>query len=103
MVMSECKSDRVVSVRGTIDPSTSKETATMVSLNGLIRMGADKALVSAVLGRESRCVIGTVSGSPVRVILKFGTASHIMGSDAHVCQAVKAAIGNPRTEIRLVA
>ncbi len=29
MVMLECKSDRVVFVGGTIDPSTSKETATM--------------------------------------------------------------------------
>ena len=75
----------------------------MANLNGLIRMGADKALVSAILARESRCVTGTVSGSPVRVILKFGQASHIMGSDAQVCQAVKAAIGNNKTEIRLVA
>ena len=75
----------------------------MANLNALIRMGADKALVEAVMGRESRCLTGSVSGSPVRVILRFGQASHVMGSDAHVCQAVKAAIGNNRTEIRLVA
>jgi|688.fasta_scaffold118359_2 hypothetical protein len=75
----------------------------MANINGLIRMGADKALVSAVMGRESRCVTGTVAGSPVRVILKFGQATHVMGSDAQVCDAVKAAIGTPRTEIRLVA
>jgi hypothetical protein len=75
----------------------------MANLNALIRLGADKALVSAVMGRESRCLTGAVSGSPVRVILRFGQASHIMGSDAQLCEAVKAAIGNPRTEIRLVA
>ena len=103
MVMLDCGSDRVVSVRGTSDPPYNKGDATMANLNGLIRMGADKALVSAIMARESRCVTGTVAGSPVRVILKFGTASHIMGSDAQVCDAVKAAIGNPRTEIRLVA
>ena len=33
--MSECKSDRVVSVGGTIDPSTSKETATMAKFINL--------------------------------------------------------------------
>ena len=103
MVMLECKSDRVVIVRGTSDPPYNTGVCFMANLNGLIHMGADKALVSAVLGRESRCVIGTVSGSPVRVILRFGTASYIMGSNAQVCQAVKAAIGNQRTEIRLVA
>jgi hypothetical protein len=75
----------------------------MANLNGLIRLGADKALVSSVMGRESRCVTGSVKGSPVRVILKFGQATHIMGSDAQVCEAVKAAIGTPRTEVRLVA
>jgi hypothetical protein len=76
----------------------------MANLNALIRLGADKALVSAVMSRqESRCVTGMVAGSPVRVILRFGTASHIMGSNAQLCDAVKAAIGNPRTEIRLVA
>ena len=75
----------------------------MANLNALIRLGADKALVSAVMGRESRCLTGAVSGSPVRVILRFGQASHIMGSDAQLCEAVKAAIGNNRTEIRLVA
>ena len=75
----------------------------MANLNGLIRMGADKTLVKAVMGRESRCLTGAVNGSPVRVILKFGTATHIMGSDAQICEAVKAFIGNPRTEIRLVA
>jgi hypothetical protein len=75
----------------------------MANLNALIRLGADKALVEAVMGRESRCLTGAVSGSPVRVILRFGQASHIMGSDAQLCEAVKAAIGNPRTEIRLVA
>jgi hypothetical protein len=75
----------------------------MANLNALIRMGADKGLVSAIMGRESRCVTGIVSGSPVRVILKFGTATNIMGSDAQICEAVKAFIGNPRTEIRLVA
>jgi len=76
----------------------------MANLNGLIRMGADKALVSALLSRqESRCVTGMVAGSPVRVILKFGTATHIMGSNAQLCEAVKALIGTPRTEIRLVA
>jgi len=103
MVMLECKSDRVVIVRGTIDPPYNTGECAMANINGLIRMGADATLVSAIMARESRCVTGTVSGSPVRVILKFGMASHIMGSDAQVCQAVKAAIGNPRTEIRLVA
>ena len=76
----------------------------MANINALIRLGADKTLVSAIMSRqESRCVTGMVAGSPVRVILKFGQASHIMGSDAQICEAVKAAIGNPRTEIRLVA
>ena len=75
----------------------------MANVSALIRMGADKALVESVMGRESRCVTGSVKGSPVRVILRFGQASHIMGSDAQLCEAVKAAIGNPRTEIRLVA
>jgi hypothetical protein len=80
------------------------ENATMANINALIRLGADKTLVSAIMSRqESRCVTGMVAGSPVRVILKFGQASHIMGSDAQICEAVKAAIGNPRTEIRLVA
>jgi hypothetical protein len=103
MVTLDCGSDRVVSVGGTSDPPYFNGECDMANLNGLIKMGADKGLVSAVMGRESRCVTGTVAGSPVRVILKFGMASHIMGSDAKVCQAVKAAIGNPRTEIRLVA
>jgi hypothetical protein len=75
----------------------------MANVSALIRMGADKALVEAVMGRESRCLTGSVSGSPVRVILRFGQATHIMGSDACLCDAVKAAIGNNRTEIRLVA
>jgi hypothetical protein len=75
----------------------------MANINALIRLGADKALVSAIMSRESRCVTGMVKGSPVRVILKFGQASHIMGSDDQLCQAVKAAIGNNKTEIRLVA
>ena len=82
---------------------TSLESATMANINAFIRMGADKAIVSAILARESRCVTGTVSGSPVRVILRFGQATHIMGSNAQLCEAVKAAIGNNRTEIRLVA
>lgn len=72
------------------------------NINNLIRMGADKALVSAVLARESRCVSGTVSGSPVRVILKFGQATDLMGTDAQVLEAVRAAIGGPRTGIRLI-
>jgi len=103
MVLVECKSGRVVIVRGTIGPTYNPGGCAKGNINGLIRMGADATLVSAIMARESRCVTGTVSGSPVRVILKFGMASHIMGSDAQVCQAVKAAIGNPRTEIRLVA
>jgi hypothetical protein len=103
MVMLECKSDRVVCVGGTSDPPYNTGGCAMANINGLIRMGADKALVSAVLARESRCLTGAVNGSPVRVILKFGQATHVMGSNAQVCEAVKAAIGNPRTEIRLVA
>ena len=82
---------------------TTLESATMANINAIIRMGADKALVSAIMSRESRCVTGMVKGSPVRVILRFGQATHIMGSNAQLCEAVKAAIGNPRTEIRLVA
>ena len=37
--MSECKSDRVVSVGGTIDPSTSKENATMIAIMMLVVIG----------------------------------------------------------------
>jgi hypothetical protein len=103
MVMLECGSDRVVCVRGTSDPPYNTGDCDMANVNAFIRLGADKALVAAVMGRESRCVTGAISGSPVRVILKFGQASHIMGSNAQICEAVKAAIGNPRTEIRLVA
>jgi len=74
----------------------------MANLNNLIRMGADRALVAAVLARESRCVAGSVKGSPVRVILKFGKAECLMGTDAEILEAVKASIGGPRTEIRLL-
>ncbi len=74
----------------------------MANLNNLIRMGADKALVSAVMAKESRCVAGTVKGSPVRVILKFGKAECLMGTDAEILEAVKVSIGGPRTEIRLL-
>ena len=74
----------------------------MANLNNLIRMGADRAIVSAVMARESRCVAGTVKGSPVRVILKFGKAECLMGTDSAVLEAVKASIGGPRTEIRLL-
>ena len=74
----------------------------MANINNLIRLGADARLVSAVMGRESRCVSGTVAGSPVRVILKFGQATDIMGSDAQIIESVRAAIGGPRTGIRLI-
>ena len=74
----------------------------MANLNNLIRMGADKSIVQAVLAKESRCVAGSVKGSPVRVILKFGKAECLMGTDAGVLEAVKASIGGPRTEIRLL-
>jgi hypothetical protein len=74
----------------------------MANLNNLIRMGADKALVSAVMAKESRCVAGSIKGSPVRVILKFGKAECLMGTDAEILEAVRASIGGPRTEIRLL-
>ena len=37
--MLECKSDRVVIVRGTSDPSTSQETATMIAIMMLVAIG----------------------------------------------------------------
>ena len=39
MVTLDCGSDRVVSVGGTIDPSTSKETATMIAIMMLVAIG----------------------------------------------------------------
>jgi hypothetical protein len=74
----------------------------MANLNNLIRLGADRSLVAAVMAKESRCVAASVRGIPVRAILKFGRAECLMGTDSAVLEAVKASIGGPRTEIRLL-
>ncbi len=72
------------------------------AISRLIGAGADKALVSAVMQRETRCVNATLRGVAVRVILRGGTATSVMAdrTAAKAVEAVLSAIGGPRTEVR---
>lgn len=72
------------------------------AISRLIGAGADKALVSAVMQRESRCVNATLRGVAVRVILRDGTATNIMADRSAVkaVDDVLAAIGSARCEVR---
>ena len=72
------------------------------AISTLIGAGANRPLVEAVMGRETRCVNATLRGVAVRVILRDGTATSIMAdrTAAKAVEAVLSAIGGPRTEVR---
>ena len=75
------------------------------AVSALIQAGASAPLVSAVMGREDRCVNATIKGIPVRIILTKGKATAIMAVQAHssTVQTVLAIIGSARCEVRWLA
>ena len=75
------------------------------AVSALIQAGASAPLVSAVMGREDRCVNATIKGTPLRIILKGGRATAIMAAEAHAStvQTVLNIIGTARCEVRWLA
>lgn len=72
-------------------------------IDALCKLGANADLTNAVLGKQSKCVVGYVKGSTVRVILKGGRASTVWvyKGQQDIGESLAKAIGIPRCEVRV--